>query len=50
MRININAFADEASKVFTEQIEAMKKNGVSGLEIRGVDGINISKISKERAK
>lgn len=50
MKVTINAFADEASKVFTEQIEAMKKNGVSGLEIRGVDGINISKISKERAK
>lgn len=50
MKITINAFADEASKVFTEQIEAMKKNGVSGLEIRGVDGINISKISTERAK
>ena len=50
MRMTINAFADEASKVFTEQIEAMKKNGVSGLEIRGVDGVNISKISKEKAK
>ena len=50
MKVTINAFADEASKVFKEQIEAMKKNGVSGLEIRGVDGVNISKISIEKAK
>ncbi|MBQ4040079.1 MAG: sugar phosphate isomerase/epimerase [Oscillospiraceae bacterium] len=50
MKVTINAFADEASKVLAEQIEAMKANGVSGLEIRGVDGENISKISAAKAK
>ena len=44
------AFADEASKNVSEQIEAMKRNGISMLEIRGVDGTNISKITAEKAK
>ncbi|MBQ7624438.1 MAG: sugar phosphate isomerase/epimerase, partial [Clostridia bacterium] len=50
MKIVINAFADEASKELSGQIEAMKENGVSGLEIRGVDGENISKVTCEKAK
>ena len=44
------AFADEASKNIPEQIEAMKRNGISMLEIRGVDGTNISQITAEKAK
>ena len=44
------AFADEASKNISEQIEAMKRNGISMLEIRGVDGTNISQITAEKAK
>ncbi|MFI3206700.1 MAG: TIM barrel protein [Clostridia bacterium] len=48
--INIYAFADEASNNFDEQIIALKKNNLQGIEIRGVDGENISDISIEKAK
>ena len=44
------AFADEASKEMDGQIRAMLRNGLQGLEIRGVDGENVSKISLEKAK
>lgn len=48
--IKIYAFADEASQVVDEQIAAMKRNGLQGLEIRGVDGTNVSEITLEKAK
>jgi len=48
--IKIYAFADEADSNIDGQIEAMKRNGLDGLEIRGVDGQNISDISNEKAK
>jgi len=48
--INIYAFADEASPNIDNQIIAMQRNGLSGLEIRGVDGENVSSISLEKAK
>ena len=48
--IRIFAFADEASKEIDKQIEAMKRNGLAGLEIRNVDGTNVSDISLEKAK
>ena len=50
MKFTLSAFADEASKQINEQIIAMKENGITHLEIRGVDGENISKISCEKAK
>lgn len=46
----IYAFADEADSNIDGQISAMKRNGLDGLEIRGVDGTNISDISIEKAK
>jgi len=45
----IYAFADEASKQMPGQIAAMLRNGLNGLEIRGVDGENVSVISAEKA-
>ena len=39
------AFADEASVSLDGQIEALKRNNISLLEIRGVDGENIKEIS-----
>ena len=48
--INIYAFADEASANIDEQIVAMKRNGLQGLEIRNVDGIGISDITVQKAK
>ena len=50
MRFQLAAFADEASAQMTEQIRAMTENGIGYLEIRGVDGTNISDLTFERAK
>lgn len=47
--MNVYAFADEASSLITGQIAAMSRNGLQGVEIRGVDGQNISDISLEKA-
>ena len=48
--IKIYAFADEASPNIDEQITALKRNGLQGLEIRNVDGANVSDITLEKAK
>ena len=50
MSIKIYAFADEAGANLKEQIEAMKANELSGLEIRDVNGLNVSKLSLSQAK
>ena len=44
------AFADEASPLLDGQIAAMRRNGLCGLEIRGVDGENVSSISLQKAR
>ena len=44
------AFADEASSDIRGQIAALKRNNFDFLEIRGVNKVNISKISVEDAK
>lgn len=49
-KINVYAFADEASGSVDKQILAMKRNGLQGLEIRNVDGTNVSDISLEKAE
>lgn len=49
-KINIYAFADEASALIDGQINAMKANSVDGLEIRNVDNVNIAEISDSKAK
>jgi len=49
-KIRLCAFADEADPMLDGQIEAMKANGISLLEIRGVDKKNISAITVEEAK
>lgn len=41
----LSAFADEASPNIDGQIKAMKENGVSALEMRGVNGKNVSELS-----
>lgn len=50
MRFQLSAFADEAGSSLAEQIAAMKENNIPYLEIRGVDGENISDITNEKAK
>lgn len=48
--IKLYAFADEASGTLDGQIAAMRRNGLSGLEIRGVDGENVSGITLDKAR
>ena len=48
--MKLYAFADEASFAIDEQILAMQRNGLNGLEIRFVDGTMVSDISMEKAK
>lgn len=50
MSVRIYAFADEAGSDIKEQIDAMKKNELSGLEIRDANGTNVSKLSESEAK
>jgi len=44
------AFADEADQNISGQIEALAENGVTLLEMRGVDGKNVSTITLNQAK
>ena len=47
--MKIFAFADEADNRLDGQIAAMRRNGLNGIEIRSVDGENVSDISKKKA-
>ena len=49
-KMRLFAFADEADKLVDGQIAAMKRNGLQGLEVRGVDGVNVSKITLDKAR
>ncbi len=44
------AFADEAAEALSGQIAALQRNGISLLEIRGVNGKNIKDITANEAK
>ncbi len=48
--IKIFAFSDEVSPEIDKQIEALLKNNLNGMEIRNVDGVNVSDITVEKAK
>lgn len=50
MNLRVFAFADEADAYMTRQVAAMVRNGLQGLEIRGVDGENVSKITPHKAR
>ena len=50
MKFKLAAFADEAGSSIGEQISAMKENDVTYLEIRGVNGENISDLTNEKAR
>ncbi len=50
MSIKLSAFADEASNDLQGQIKALKRNDISLLEIRGVDGQNIKDIPHSKVK
>ena len=48
--IRLSAFSDEAGNSLQEQIAAMKRNGISLMEIRNVDGINVKDLTVEQAE
>ena len=48
--IKLCAFADEADSALSGQITAMLENGIEYLEMRGVDGKNVAKLTIEEAK
>jgi len=48
-KYQLSAFADEASQVVLEQIAALKKNNVSLIELRGVDGTSVARLTNEQA-
>ena len=49
-KFNLHAFSDEAGQEIDVQIKALVENGYEGMEIRGVGGVNISKITMDQAK
>ena len=49
-RPSIYAFADEASPMMDEQIAALLRNGMDGVELRNVDGESVSDISLNKAR
>lgn len=49
-KFTLCAFADEASSELNGQIEALRENGITHLEIRGVDCKNVSEISVAEAR
>ena len=48
--IRIYAFSDEASADIDKQIKALIRNNLQGMEIRNVDGTNVSDITIDKAK
>ena len=48
--IRIYAFSDEAGADIDKQINALVRNNLQGMEIRNIDGTNVSDISAEKAK
>ncbi|MBQ3126673.1 MAG: sugar phosphate isomerase/epimerase [Clostridia bacterium] len=45
-----SAFADEAGKMLSEQIDAMRGNGIGYLEMRGVNGTNVADLTPAEAR
>ena len=45
----LSAFADEASPMLDEQIRALQEEGITLIELRGVDGKNVSALTLEEA-
>lgn len=49
-KIILSAFADEYSQSFTEQLEAMRSFDIGYVEVRGVDGKNVSVLTPAEVK
>ncbi len=46
----LSAFADEGGNTLVEQVKALKDNGITHIEPRGIDGVNISDYTADMAK
>ena len=46
----ISAFSDEAGDGLSEQIKALKRNDLAGMEIRGIDGTNIADLTPQKVR
>lgn len=46
----LSAFADEAGQPIATQLEALKKNGVTLIELRGVEGKSVADLTNEEAE
>ena len=49
-KLKLYAFADEASAAVDGQVSAMLRNGLNGLEIRNVNGANVSDMTPKHAR
>lgn len=49
-KFRLSAFADEADTLLTGQIEALQEAGIGMIELRGVNGKNMSTLTVEEAK
>lgn len=50
MKVCLSAFADEAAQDFSGQIAALKEERIPYIELRGLDGKNVSEITFDEAK
>lgn len=50
MKFVLSAFSDEYNANFERQLEGLSQNGINCMEIRGVDGKNISVLSPDEVK
>ena len=50
MEFQFSAFADESSNTLSGQIDALKRNGLSCLEIRNLDGKNVTELTAAEAR
>ena len=50
MNYTLSAFADESSNAFSGQIDALKRNGFGCLEIRNLDGKNVTQLTVAEAR
>lgn len=46
----ISAFADEISPDLKKQVETLRANGISHMELRGIDGQNVSEFTADQAQ
>jgi sugar phosphate isomerase/epimerase len=50
MKFVLSAFSDEYNANFERQLEGLLQNGIKYMEIRGIDGKNISELSPDEVK